>query len=102
MDGAGPRQAYRTITLPFLRPALLVAAVLNMINVFNSFPIICTLMTGSGRYKADTTTTYAYKLMNGLPEQRVGLSSALSVINFAIVLVIVALYLVDLQHDERR
>ncbi|HEY2982890.1 MAG TPA: sugar ABC transporter permease, partial [Jatrophihabitantaceae bacterium] len=45
IDGAGPWQAYRTITLPLLRPALLVAAVLNMIYVFNSFPIIYTLTT---------------------------------------------------------
>ena len=31
------------ITLPLLRPALLVASVLNMIYVFNSFPIVWTL-----------------------------------------------------------
>jgi multiple sugar transport system permease protein len=49
-------------------------------------------MTGSiPGYKADTTTTYVFKLLQG--EQRIDLSSALSVINFLIVLVVVALYL---------
>ncbi|MEK9318013.1 hypothetical protein V9744_24855, partial [Escherichia coli] len=50
------------------------------------------LMTGSiPGYKADTTTTYVFKLLQN--EQRIDLSSALSVINFLIVLVVVALYL---------
>jgi len=49
-------------------------------------------MTGSiPGYKADTTTTYVFKLLQN--EQRIDLSSALSVINFLIVLVVVALYL---------
>ena len=40
IDGATPWQTYWRITLPLLRPALLVASVLNIIYVFNSFPII--------------------------------------------------------------
>ena len=43
VDGASGWRAYRSVTLPLLRPALLVAAVLNAIYVFNSFPIIWTL-----------------------------------------------------------
>jgi hypothetical protein len=38
IDGATARHIYWRITLPLLRPALLVATVLNMIYVFNSFP----------------------------------------------------------------
>ncbi|HYU67145.1 MAG TPA: sugar ABC transporter permease [Jatrophihabitantaceae bacterium] len=93
IDGAGPWQAYRTITLPLLRPALLVAAVLNMIYVFNSFPIIYTLTTGQGGAKHDTSVTYAYKLMNVLPEQSVGMAAAMSLLNLAVIFVAVLLYL---------
>jgi multiple sugar transport system permease protein len=79
------------VILPNLRNAIALASLINIINVFNSLPIL-KLMTGSiPGYKADTTTTYVFKLLQG--EQRIDLSSALSVINFAIVLVIVALYL---------
>ena len=93
IDGAGPWQAYRTITLPLLRPALLVAAVLNMIYVFNSFPIIYTLTTGQGGAKHDTSVTYAYKLMNVLPEQSVGMAAAMSLLNLAVIFVAVLVYL---------
>ena len=76
---------------PTCANAIALASLINIINVFNSLPIL-KLMTGSiPGYKADTTTTYVFKLLQD--EQRIDLSSALSVINFVIVLVIVALYL---------
>ncbi|HEV7184425.1 MAG: carbohydrate ABC transporter permease [Actinomycetales bacterium] len=91
MDGAGAMRTYFGVTLPNLRNAIALASLINIINVFNSLPIL-KLMTGSiPGYKADTTTTYVFKLLQG--EQRIDLSSALSVINFLIVLVVVALYL---------
>jgi multiple sugar transport system permease protein len=71
----------------------LVAAVLNMIYVFNSFPIIYTLTTGQGGAKHDTSVTYAYKLMNVLPEQSVGMAAAMSLLNLAVIFVAVLVYL---------
>src|SRR5437660_364744 len=38
VDGATRWRTYRTITLPLLRPAFLVALLINVMNVFNSFP----------------------------------------------------------------
>ncbi|ERK72849.1 carbohydrate ABC transporter permease [Leifsonia aquatica] len=91
VDGASAARSYFGVTLPNLRNAIALAALINIINVFNSLPIL-KLMTGSiPGYKADTTTTYVFKLLQN--EQRIDLSSALSVINFLIVLVVVALYL---------
>ncbi|MGO4593012.1 carbohydrate ABC transporter permease [Leifsonia sp. 2TAF2] len=91
MDGASATRSYFSVTLPNLRNAIALAALINIINVFNSLPIL-KLMTGSiPGYKADTTTTYVFKLLQN--EQRIDLSSALSVINFLIVLVVVGIYL---------
>jgi multiple sugar transport system permease protein len=91
VDGAGPVRAYFDVTLPNLRDAIALACLINIINVFNSLPIL-KLMTGSiPGYQADTTTTYVFKLLQN--EQRIDLSSALSVINFLIVLVVVGVYL---------
>lgn len=91
VDGAGAFRSYFGVTLPNLRNAIALATLINIINVFNSLPIL-KLMTGSiPGYKADTTTTYVFKLLQN--EQRIDLSSALSVINFLIVLVVVGLYL---------
>jgi len=91
VDGAGAARTYFGVVLPNLRNAIALASLINIINVFNSLPIL-RLMTGAiPGYKADTTTTYVFKLLQN--EQRIDLSSALSVINFLIVLVVVALYL---------
>ncbi|MGW2722689.1 hypothetical protein [Streptomyces sp. NPDC001492] len=58
MDGAGPVRGYLAITLPLLRPSLVVAAVINVINVFNSFPIIWAMTRGGPGVATDPTTTY--------------------------------------------
>ncbi len=69
-----------TITLPLLRPALLVATIINMINVFNSFPIIWVMTNGGPGYQTDTTTTFMYKV--AFRNQNVGQSAAMAVVNF--------------------
>ena len=91
VDGASGWRTYRHITLPLLRPALLVASIINMINVFNSFPIIWVMTGGGPGSTTDTTTTFMYKLAFRL--QDLGQSAALAVLNFAVILVFVVLYL---------
>jgi len=91
VDGASSIRRYFSIVLPFLRNAIALATLINIINVFNSLPIL-QLLTGSiPGYSADTTTTLVFKILQG--EHNIGVASALSVINFAIVLVVIALYL---------
>ena len=99
VDGASPRQTYREITLPLLRPALLVATIINMINVFNSFPIIWVMTNGGPGYQTDTTTTFMYKI--AFRSHNVGQSAAMAVVNFVIILVFVLLYLRSVNWRER-
>jgi ABC-type sugar transport system permease subunit len=91
VDGAGGWRQYRDITLPLLRPALLVASIINMINVFNSFPIIWVMTGGGPGSKTDTTTTFMYKLAFSF--QDIGQSAAMAMVNFGVILVFVLLYL---------
>nr|WP_245681976.1 sugar ABC transporter permease [Actinomadura kijaniata] len=91
VDGAGPLRTYFTITLPLLRPAILIAAIINVINVFNSFPIIWAMTGGGPGHATDTTTTFMYKI--AFYDQDVGTSAAMAVVNFALILVMVLLYL---------
>ena len=93
LDGAGPFQSFTRITLPLLRPALLVATVLNMIYVFNSFPIVYTLNDRNPGFTHDTTITFMYKLAFKSAEHDVGMSAAAGVFNVALILLIVVLYL---------
>jgi ABC-type sugar transport system permease subunit len=93
VDGASPWQRWRQVTLPLLRPALLVATVLNVIYVFNSFPIVYTLNDRNPGYLHDTTITFMYKLAFKSQEKDVGMSAAAGVINVLLILVVVAIYL---------
>jgi len=91
VDGAGPARTYFEVILPNLRPALAVAAIINIINVFNSLPILRTITGSIPGYDADTTTTLIFKYIQA--ERQVDTASALSIVNFALVLVIILVYL---------
>ncbi len=91
VDGASSWQIYRRIKFPLLRNSLLIATIINLINVFNSFPIIWVMTRGGPGYETDTTTTFAYKL--AFIESNMGQSTALGVFNFIIIMIIVAFYL---------
>ena len=100
IDGAGPWQVYRRITLPLLRPAMLVATVLNIIYVFNSFPIVYTLNESNPGYSHDTTITFMYKLAFKSAEKSVGMSAAAGVFNVLLILVVVVVYLRTVKWQE--
>jgi multiple sugar transport system permease protein len=93
VDGATAWRAYRSMTLPLLRPALLVAAVLNMIYVFNSFPIVWTLNDRNPGFAHDTLITYMYKIAFKSALRDVGLAAALGVVNVLLTLAAVLVYL---------
>ena len=89
VDGASRWRVYRSITLPLLRPSFLVAALINIINVFNSFPIIWEMTRGGPGCATSTTTTFMFLLKQSF----IGESAAMSVINFGLVILLVALFL---------
>ena len=91
-DGANYWQKLFHITIPLVRPQLTVSTVLNIIYVFNSFPIIWTMSKGDPANRTDTLVTYLYKLAfyNG----KQGQAAAISVIGFLILLVCASVYMV--------
>lgn len=91
IDGAGSWRRYLHVVLPNLRAALAVAVIINIINVFNSLPILRTLTGSIPGYDADTTTTLIFKLIQ--TERQVDTASALSVLNFVLVLAVILVYL---------
>ena len=93
IDGGRPWQIYRQITLPLLRPAILIGVVLNMIYVFNSFPIIWILNGSNPGFGNDTMITYMYKLAFRSAQHDVGLAAAAGVFNVIVILIAVAIYL---------
>ena len=93
VDGASYFQKLWNITLPLVKPSLTVATVLNIIYVFNSFPIVWTITKGDPASRTDTLVTYLYKLAfyNG----KQGEAAAVSVIGFLILLICASVYMVS-------
>jgi len=100
VDGASRWTTYRLVTLPLLKPALLVAVVLNVIYVFNSFPIVWTLNDRNPGFGHDTMITYMYKIAFKSALRDVGLAAALGVVNVALILVAVVVYLKTVRWEE--
>ena len=97
IDGATSWRSYLGVTLPLLRPAILVATLINVINVFNSFPIIWEMTRGGPGYETSTSTIY----MIDLKQSDVGQAASMSVFNFLLVIVIVLVYLSTTRWKEQ-
>ena len=98
VDGAGFWSKLWYITIPLVRPSLSVSTVLNIIYVFNSFPIIFTMTKGAPANKTDTMVTYLYML--SFYDRKKGPANALSVIGFLILCLCAGVYMMTVMRKE--
>lgn len=92
IDGAGFWKKLWRVTIPLVRPSLTVSTVLNIIYVFNSFPIVWTISKGAPADKTHTLVTYLYQL--AFSNGKSGEAAAVSVIGFLILCVFAGAYMV--------
>jgi multiple sugar transport system permease protein len=85
LDGAGFWATHFHMTLPLIRPVLVVTTLLNVIYVFNSFPIPWVLTQGAPAYHTDILVTYLYK--RAFVEGQFGPASAMAMMTFLLLLV---------------
>lgn len=90
LDGATAWQRFRFLTLPLLRSFINIAIVLNVIYVFNSFPIIWVMTQGGPDNSTHILVTYLYELAFRLG--RPGPAAAVSVAMLVIVFAFTAVY----------
>ena len=98
VDGAGFWKKLRHVTIPLVKPSLTVSTVLNIIYVFNSFPIIYTITKGAPANKTDTLVTFLY--MRAFYDNQKGPATAMSVIGFAILCVAAGAYMMIAMRKE--
>ncbi len=98
IDGASFWSRLFNITLPLVRPSLTVSTVLNIIYVFNSFPIVYTMTKGAPSNKTDTLVTFLYML--NFYDRKKGPATALSVIGFVILCICAGVYMVTVMRKE--
>lgn len=91
IDGASSAKRFYYITMPLLWPFMQIALVLNVIYVFNSFPIIWIMTNGGPANRTDILITYVYK--QAFAFGKLGNAAAGSVVMFAMLLVFAIIYL---------
>ena len=91
MDGAGGWERFRFITLPLLRPIIVVATATRIIWTFNYADLIF-VMTGGGPANA-TQITSSYTLLQAYSSLDFGYAGALSVVLLVVMLVFTWAYL---------
>ena len=62
IDGASGWQRFTRVTLPMLRPVILVVLTLGLIYTVKAFDVIMLVTQGGPAYSSQTLTTYAYNL----------------------------------------
>lgn len=98
IDGATFGQKLFKITIPLVKPSLTVSTVLNIIYVFNSFPIVYTMTKGAPANKTDTLITYLYML--NFYDRKKGPATALSVIGFIVLCICAGIYMFGVMKGE--
>ncbi|HBL36771.1 MAG TPA: sugar ABC transporter permease [Firmicutes bacterium] len=84
VDGASRFQIIRYVTLPLLRPTILIALILRCIDALKTFDIIYVMTTGGPGFASETLNIYAYNL--SFNYFRFGAASAALVALFTLVL----------------
>lgn len=92
VDGATFWHKLFKVTLPLVMPSLTVSTVLNIIYVFNSFPIVWNMSKGAPANQTHTLVTYLYYL--SFSDGKSGHAAAVSVLGFVVLAIIASIYMI--------
>jgi ABC-type sugar transport system permease subunit len=90
MDGATRWQQFREITLPLLKPAILVAVLFRALDAFRVFDLVYVLTGGGPGTATEPISLYAFSAL--LQNLRFGYGSALATTVFAVTFVLALMY----------
>jgi multiple sugar transport system permease protein len=88
IDGAGPWDKLRHVTLPLMSPIIFFNLVLGIINAFQSFTIVYLITSGTGGPENATLFLVLYIYRTGFRNQQMGYAAALSWVLFVILAVL--------------
>jgi len=98
IDGASSWQVFRYITLPLLRPTLLVALLIRLMDAFKTFDLFFVLTKGGPGMSTEVLSYYTYRY--GFKFFHMGYAASLSYILLFIVVLISQLFVRQLARHE--
>lgn len=101
LDGAGRLGLFRYITLPLLKPIILLVVVINTISSYNVFTQVYVMTAGSQGTAANPVRVLVYDIWeNAFRYFRMGYASAEAVILFSIVLILTLIQFRAMRSEE--
>lgn len=91
IDGAGPWQRFTRITIPLIKPALLIALLFRTMDAFRVFDLVYIMTQGGPADSTNVLQFYGYKKM--FAEGLMGYGSAISVLVFFLTFIVALLYI---------
>jgi trehalose/maltose transport system permease protein len=89
LDGAGPIRTFFSITLPLIRPALLVAVIFRALDALRVFDLIYVLTAAS----SETMSVSIYARQELVEFQDVGVGSAAATLVFVLIALLTVVYI---------
>lgn len=100
IDGAGPFRQFISITLPLMRPTIVIVLMLVLIYTFKAFDLIY-VMTGGGPVNATTILPlYAYNL--AFTDYNISQGSTVATVMFLVLIVVSTFYLALSRKEEKQ
>ncbi|MFI5937000.1 carbohydrate ABC transporter permease [Actinoplanes sp. NPDC051494] len=99
MDGAGPWQQIRSITLPMLGRTMTLVAVLQVIASLKVFDQMYIMTSGGPNFATRSVLQYVYD--SGFTNFRIGYASAVSMLFFLVVLAVSAVWFALVRRGEK-
>jgi multiple sugar transport system permease protein len=97
VDGAGRLATLTAVTLPLLRPILLVVLLFRTLDALRAFDLMYVLTGGGPAGTTETLTVYAYRSL--FQTLQLGFGSAIGVVIFVLVMGVAAAYLRTLRRE---
>ena len=97
VDGARGLGLLTGVTLPLLRPVLLIALLFRTLDALRAFDLMFVLTGGGPAGTTETLTVYAYRSL--FSTLQLGFGSAIGVVVFALVMLVARVYLGALRRD---
>jgi multiple sugar transport system permease protein len=98
VDGASKLRQFFSITLPMIKPTILVALLFRTLDSFRVFDLVYVMTSGGPGHSTEVLSLYAYKTL--FKELNIGYGSALAVAIFILISIISVIYVKVLSSRE--
>lgn len=98
IDGCGPLRRFWRITIPYIKPTVIVTVLLRTIWIFNSFDLIVVITNGGPANYSQTLPSYMYT--KAFSSYDFGLASALGVVLMCVLILYVVFFLKTTRYNK--